>query len=395
MNQNSIIRDAILSVPPEGISTFSKQIEDIPGIIKLTVGEPDFDTPDHIKSAGIWAIQENDTHYTDPLGTLAVRQAAADFVAKKYGIFYDAKTEVVTTIGVSEAILDVFLALLEPGDEVFLPSPVFPVYQGAISIAGGKVDYINLANDNFKLTPERLRQEAQENPRAKTILLTTPSNPTGVSYEDDELEALAAVAREFDLTVISDEIYAEITYDKVHSSIAKFIPERTIVFNGLSKSHAMTGWRFGVIFAPESLMEGIAKVHVFNSYDVSSIVQKAAIEAFTVGINDIDPMKKVYKERRDLVLAALEKVGIEAVTPEGAFYIFAKIPANYESSLEFCTALAEQARVGVVPGDAFGPGGEGYFRISYATSTANLEMAMDRLTDFLVADDLALKSQEA
>ncbi|WEV54396.1 aminotransferase class I/II-fold pyridoxal phosphate-dependent enzyme [Leuconostocaceae bacterium ESL0723] len=395
MNQNSIIRDVILSMPPEGISTFSKQIEDIPGMIKLTVGEPDFDTPEHIKTAGIEAIQNNNTHYTDPLGSLAVRQAAADFVAKKYGIHYDAKTEVVTTIGVSEAILDVFLSLLEPGDEVFLPSPVFPVYQGTIQMAGGKVDYINLANDNFKLTPERLRQEIKEHPRAKTLLLTTPSNPTGVSYDDEELKALADVAREFDLTVISDEIYGEITYDKAHSSIAKFIPERTIVFSGLSKSHAMTGWRFGVVFAPKALMDGIAKVHVFNSYDVSSFVQEAAIEAFTVGMDDVEPMKKIYRERRDLVLDALKNAGIEAVTPEGAFYIFAKIPDSYETSLEFCTDLAEQAHVGVVPGDAFGPGGEGYFRISYVTSTANLQEAMNRLTDFLAADDVALKSQGA
>ncbi|WP_114674990.1 aminotransferase class I/II-fold pyridoxal phosphate-dependent enzyme, partial [Fructobacillus ficulneus] len=245
MTKKSVIRKSITEMKEEGISAFSKQIEKIPGMIKLTVGEPDFDTPDHIKQAGIKAIEANNTHYTDPLGTLAVRQAATDFVAKKYGLNYDPETEVVTTIGVSEAILNVFLALLEPGDEVFLPSPVFPVYEGAVQMAGGKVDFINVEPNGFKLTPDRLRQEVQAHPRAKTLLLTTPSNPTGRSYQADELQALAEVAREFDLTVISDEIYSEITYDGVHDSIAKYLPDQTIVFNGLSKSHAMTGWRFG------------------------------------------------------------------------------------------------------------------------------------------------------
>ncbi|MHA8137701.1 aminotransferase class I/II-fold pyridoxal phosphate-dependent enzyme [Lactobacillaceae bacterium Scapto_B20] len=384
MDLSKIISDSIVSIQPEGISTFNQQIKDIPNLIPLTVGEPDLDTPEHVKAAAIKAIQDNDSHYTTPAGGLAVRKAAADFVADKYDIHYDPETEVVTTIGVSEAILNTFLALLNPGDEVLIPSPAFPVYAGAVQVAGGQVNFINTADDNFKLTPEKLTQVLNEHPSAKAVLLTCPNNPTGRSYSNNELKALADVIRKHDLIVISDEIYSELTYHGTHQSFAKFLPEQTIVFNGLSKSHAMTGWRFGVIFAPKILMNQLAKVHLFNTYNVSAIVQAAALEAFTVGKDDALPMKQTYAERQKLVLDGLRKVGIDVDTPEGAFYVFAKVPSNYPgNSVEFCLDVARHAHVGMVPGSGFGPGGEGYFRISYAASTADLTEAINRIQKFV------------
>ncbi|MBW1606166.1 aminotransferase class I/II-fold pyridoxal phosphate-dependent enzyme [Lactobacillus sp. Sy-1] len=388
MDLSKIISSKIMNIEPEGISTFSSEIANIPDLIKLTVGEPDLKTPQHIKDAAINAINGDQTHYTDPVGSIEVRNAAANFVNKKYGLNYDPKTEVVNTIGVSEAILDVYLALLNPRDEILIPAPAFPVYAGAVQVAGGKVVFIDTSNDGFKLTANRLADTLKEHPHAKGLILTCPNNPTGTVYSESELKAIAEVIKKYDTIVISDEIYSEITYGGQHHSFANYLRNQTIVFNGLSKSHAMTGWRFGVIFAPAPIMKELKKVHVFNTYNVSSFIQAAAIEAFTNGINDAVEMRDIYQKRRDIVINGLAEAGIHVVNPGGAFYIFAKVPENYPgNSVDFCLALAKQAHVGVVPGSAFGPGGEGFFRISYAASTENLSESMKRIKSFLTVKE--------
>ncbi|UQS86127.1 aminotransferase class I/II-fold pyridoxal phosphate-dependent enzyme (plasmid) [Nicoliella spurrieriana] len=384
MDLSKIINSNIAGIEPEGISTFSQQIAGTPDLIKLTVGEPDFKTPEHIKAAAIKAINTDQTHYTAPEGAIETRRAASDFLAKKYDVHYEPESEIVITIGVSEAILDVYLALLNPGDEILIPAPAFPVYAGAVQVAGGKVVFIDTSNDGFKLTADKLAETLQHHPNAKGLILTCPNNPTGRTYSEAELKAIADVVKNYDTIVISDEIYSEITYGGQHHSFAKYLRDQTIVFNGLSKSHAMTGWRLGVIFAPAPLMKQLKKVHLFNTYNISAFIQAAAIEAFTNGINDAAPMRDVYKQRRDLVTSALASVGISVVNPEGAFYIFAKVPDNFDgTSVDFCLALARDAHVGVVPGSAFGPGGEGYFRISYAASFDDLTESMNRIKSFL------------
>lgn len=372
-------------ITPSPIRDFDEKCSSIEGIIKLTLGEPDFNTPEHVKAAGIQAIQNNYSRYTPNAGELKLRQAVSAFFQEKYNVTYRAEDEIIVTVGATEAYSASLLAILNPGDKVLIPTPTFPGYEPVVTLAGAEAVHIDTSSNGFVLSPEMIRQAMSTHGQAvKAIILNYPSNPTGVTYNRQEVQAIADCLKEFNIFVISDEIYSELTYEGQHVSISEFIPDRTILVSGLSKSHAMTGWRVGFILTPASIAREISKSHQFIVTASTSISQYAAINALTEGKNDGQIMKDAYQERRDFVCGVLAKLEMEVARPSGAFYVFAKIPANFEqNSLAFCEDLAVTEKLAIVPGSAFGPGGEGYVRISYAASLATLEEAMNRLTRFL------------
>lgn len=367
------------------IRQFDEQVSGIEGIIKLTLGEPDFNTPEHVKKAAHDAIDNNFSHYSGMAGLTDVREAAAFFMKEKYEVSYAPTTEVLVTVGATEAISASLLAILEPGDKVLMPAPIYPGYEPIITLAQAEPVYLDTRPNQFVLTPERIQQAMEEHgDQLKAIILNYPSNPTGVTYTREEVAAIAAVLANYEIFVISDEIYSELTYDAPHVSIATFIPEQTIVINGLSKSHAMTGWRVGFIFAPQSLTSEIIKVHQYLVTAASTISQKAAVRALVEGMNDAAVMKEEYRKRRDYVHEKMTANGFEVARPNGAFYIFAKIPEGYEQdSMKFCVSLAQQEAVAIIPGIAFGKEGEGYVRISYAADMSTLERAMAGITRYM------------
>ncbi|ANZ57912.1 aminotransferase class I/II-fold pyridoxal phosphate-dependent enzyme [Fructilactobacillus lindneri] len=380
----SEVKKNVLNTKLSNIYGFSEKLAEIPDLIKLTLGEPDFATPEHVKKAAIAAIQNNDSHYTATWGRIETRKAAADFLKQKYGLDYNPETELVITNGVTEAMFDTMETLISDGDEVLIPTPAFPVYYSLIDLNGGKRVAINTQDDDFLLTPQKLQNVIAKHPNAKALILNFPSNPTGRTYSESQIKALADVIANTNLLVISDEIYSELTYGRKHTSIAKYLPEQTILFNGLSKSHAMTGWRIGLFAGPADLVTEIAKVHELVTTSVMTAAQDAAEEAFGNGKDDALPMVTEYVKRRDYLSNALADLGFENHLPEGAFYIFAKIPAEYnQDSYDFCLDVAQNARVGMIPGSSFGPGGEGYVRASYATSMDNLHEAIKRLQAYL------------
>uniref|UniRef100_UPI00403EF7E3 pyridoxal phosphate-dependent aminotransferase n=1 Tax=Candidatus Enterococcus willemsii TaxID=1857215 RepID=UPI00403EF7E3 len=367
------------------IRQFDERVSSIPNILKLTLGEPDFNTPEHIKNAGSQAITDNFSHYTGMSGLPDVRQAASQFLEKKYHVSYDWQSEVLVTVGATEAISASLLGILEPGDKVLLPAPIYPGYEPVITLADAEIIYMDTSDNGFVLSPELLEATLEEHgEKVKAVILNYPSNPTGVTYSREEVQALAEVLKKYPVFVISDEIYSELTYDEDHVSIAEYLREQTILINGLSKSHAMTGWRVGFIFAPKELTKEIIKVHQYLVTAAATVSQKAAVQALVEGINDAQVMKKEYQERRDFVYEKMTSFGFEVAKPSGAFYIFAKIPANcIQDSMEFCVDLAEKEALAVIPGIAFGDAGEGYIRISYAASLANLEEAMTRMERYI------------
>lgn len=369
---------------PDQILSFGASISHVEGLIPLTIGEPDFNTPTHIKQAAIDAINDNQSHYTDSRGIEELRKAAVDFVARKYDIHYDADSEVIITVGVTEAIFDTLAAILDPGDEVIIPTPAFSPYFNCVEFFGAHAVEIDTSKDGFVLTPAALDETLKNHPKAKAIILNTPNNPSGVSYNEEEIKALSDVIKKYDVFCISDEIYSELNYEHEHTSIAKYIPEQTIVYNGVSKSHAMTGWRIGVIYAPADIITAIKSVHEYTVSALTANAQFAAVEAFTNGRDDGVKMREIYRIRRDLLHQGLTEAGIESVKPSGAFYIFAKIPNRFgDDDFAFCRRLATEAKVGSVPGSAFGKAGRGYFRLSYATSEDNLKEAIRRIKKFV------------
>ncbi len=367
------------------IRQFDEQVSGIPNMLKLTLGEPDFNTPEHVKTAGEQAIKENYSHYTGMSGLLDVREAASQFVAKKYDVKYDSQSEVLVTVGATEAISASLLAILEPGDKVLLPAPTYPGYEPLILLADAEPVYIDTRDSDFVLTPEQVDQTMQEHGDAvKAVIITSPSNPTGVAYNEAEVKALAETLAKYDVFVISDEIYSELNYEAKHVSFAKYLREQTILINGLSKSHAMTGWRIGFIFAPESLTAQIIKVHQYLVTAASTISQKAAVRALIQGIADGEVMREEYRKRRDYLYKEMTDMGFEVARPSGAFYLFAKIPEQFGSdSMAFCLDLAKKNQLAVIPGIAFGEEGEGYIRLSYAASLENLEEAAKRLRAYV------------
>jgi len=374
-------------VKPSAIRAFDNEVSEIPNILKLTLGEPDFDVPDHIKAAAIQSIEGNDSHYAASNGTLASRQAVTNFLNNRYGLQYDAESEVIVTVGATEAIYSVLTSLLNSGDKVLLPSPIFPLYIPVTLVGGGEPVFVDTSSNNFVLSPEMLKQAIREHGDSiKAIVLNFPSNPTGVTYSETEVKALADILRDTSIVVISDEIYSELTYETTHVSMAKYLPEQTILLNGVSKSHAMTGYRIGFLAGPAEVVKKLGLIHQFTVTTVTNSSMAAATEALNTeaGREDTLIMKKQYKERRDFVFDTMTSLGFAIPKPAGAFYIFAKIPEKFEQDdTKFARDLAQKNQLAVVPGSSFGPGGEGYVRLSYAASMSKLQDAMNRLTKYM------------
>ncbi|GAB2702699.1 aminotransferase A [Paenibacillus thermoaerophilus] len=383
MNPERFIKPEVRGIEISGIRKMANLVAKYPDALSLTIGQPDFPTPAHIVEAGKRALDEGRTGYTANPGMPELRQAAAAFVADKYGLFYRWQDEVIVTVGASEALDMTLRAIVCAGDEVILPGPIYPGYEPLVRMAGGVPVTVDTRADGFRMTAEAL--EAAITPRTKAVLLCSPANPTGRSQDRASLEKIAAVLRGRDLVVISDEIYSELLFDGEHVSIASLpdMRERTVVINGLSKSHSMTGWRIGFAFAPAWLAEHLVKVHQYNVTCATSVSQCAAIAALTAGRDDALPMREAYRRRRDYVCDRLVAMGMEIHRPEGAFYVFPSIARFGLSSQEFAHRLLERERVAVVPGDAFGPLGEGYIRLSYAYSEETLREGLDRLEKFL------------
>ncbi|KQL54824.1 aromatic amino acid aminotransferase [Heyndrickxia shackletonii] len=378
-----LLNKRVLDIEISGIRKFSNMVSGVENMISFTIGQPDFPTPTHVKNAGIAAIENDFTIYTHNAGYIELRKAASDFVKQKYNLQYDAEKEVIVTVGASEAIDVSLRTILTEGSEVILPGPIYPGYEPIIRIAGGIPVHVDTRDSHFKLTAEKIAPYLTD--KTRCIILPYPSNPTGVSLTEKELKDIARLLKGRNIFVIADEIYSELVYENKHYSIANDLREQTIVINGLSKSHSMTGWRIGFLFAPENIAKHIIKVHQYNVSCVSSISQMAAIEALTKGYNDAEPMREEYIKRRDYVCERLTKMGLEYVKPDGAFYFFVKIPHELElSSFDFAVELAYKNKIAVVPGSAFSIYGEGFFRLSYACSMEKLEEGLNRMEKYLV-----------
>ena len=368
------------------IRQFDQAISEIPGVLRLTLGEPDFTTPDHVKEAAKRAIDQNQSYYTGMSGLLTLRQAASDFVKEKYQLDYAPENEILVTIGATEALSATLTAILEEGDKVLLPAPAYPGYEPIVNLVGAEVVEIDTTENNFVLTPEMLEKAIlEQGDKLKAVILNYPSNPTGITYNREQLEALAAVLRKYEIFVVCDEVYSELTYTgEVHVSLGTMLRDQAIIINGLSKSHAMTGWRLGLIFAPVAFTAQIIKSHQYLVTAANTMAQHAAVEALTVGKNDAEPMKKEYIQRRDYIIEKMTPLGFEIIKPDGAFYIFAKIPAGYnQDSFAFLKDFAQKKAVAFIPGAAFGRYGEGYVRLSYAASMETIKEAMKRLEEYM------------
>lgn len=385
LEQVGIFNDNLDKVKPSPIHSFDEKVSNIPNILKLTIGEPDFSVPQHIKEAALAAISADDSHYSVSAGKKTLRQAASDFLNDRYGLDFDPAEEIITTVGATEGLYTLLAAILNPDDKVLIPTPAYPVYAEMTRINGGHPVFIDVSEDEFVLTPDHLREIIATEDHIKAIIITNPSNPTGVTYTAEQLKALADVVRETDILIISDEIYSELSYDAPHVSMASILPEQTIVVNGVSKSHAMTGYRIGILAGPAALMKKINMVHGFVIMTPSNPAMAAATEAFKSAESKDDTlwMKEQYKKRRDYLVEKMTKLGFEMATPSGAFYMFAKIPVDLnQNDVDFAYDLVDRQQLAVVPGSGFGPGGAGYVRISYAASLDMLETAMNRLESY-------------
>lgn len=385
-NLNHQFNTNLSRVQPTPIRVFDNNASKIPGIVKLTLGEPDFNVPDVAKKAAIQSINDNDSHYSAGSGTPQLRQAIANYLQNRYDLTYDADSEIAVTIGATEAIYASLFAIINKGDQVLIPTPTFPLYEAIVNLLGGEAINIDTSDNDFVLSPDALKKALADHDHVKAIVLNYPSNPTGVTYSADQLKAIADVLADTDLVVIADEIYSELIYGGHHTSIAKFIPGQTIVLNGASKSGAMTGYRIGFMAAPAELMKRIGMVHSIMITSPSDPAMAAAVPIFDSddGHQATLDMKAAYEARRDFLVAALQKLDFTVTTPRGAFYVFAKIPADQRTDdVKFATKLAQEGKVAVIPGSYFGDGGEGYLRLSYATSMDNLKLAVDRIKDLL------------
>ncbi|NLX85133.1 MAG: aminotransferase class I/II-fold pyridoxal phosphate-dependent enzyme [Synergistaceae bacterium] len=378
------ICDKIKGIKPSGIRRLFDIANEIPDVISLGVGEPDFDTPWHVREEGIYSLQKGYTFYTSNAGLPELREEICKNIKKKYGLDYDNKNEVVVTVGGSEAIDIALRALLNPGDEVICPEPCFVSYQPCILLSDGVPVPIELSADTeFRLTPDKLEEAITK--KTKALLMSFPSNPTGAIMERNDLEKIAEVVIRHDLIVISDEIYSELSYKNHHVSIANMpgMQERTILINGFSKAYAMTGWRLGYALAPAHIMEFMLKIHQFAIMSAPTISQYAAVAALRNGEGDIKMMRESYNQRRRYLMDAFKKMQLPCFEPFGAFYVFPDISEFGMTSEEFCTALLKAENVAAVPGSAFGECGDGHVRISYAYSTETLKEAMKRLGRFI------------
>ena len=368
------------------IRQFDQAISEIPGVLRLTLGEPDFTTPDHVKEAAKRAIDQNQSYYTGMSGLLTLRQAASDFVREKYKLDYNPENEILVTIGATEALSATLTAILEEGDKVLLPAPAYPGYEPIVNLVGAEIVEIDTTENGFVLTPEMLEKAIiEQGDKLKAVILNYPANPTGITYSREQLEALADVLRKSEVFVVCDEVYSELTYTgENHVSLGTMLRDQAIIINGLSKSHAMTGWRLGFIFAPANFTAQLIKSHQYLVTAANTMAQHAAVEALTAGKNDAEPMKKEYIQRRDYIIEKMTDLGFEIIKPDGAFYIFAKIPAGYnQDSFAFLKNFAQKKAVAFIPGAAFGQYGEGYVRLSYAASMETIREAMKRLEEYM------------
>lgn len=368
------------------IRQFDQAISEIPGVLRLTLGEPDFTTPDHVKEAAKRAIDQNQSYYTGMSGLLTLRQAASDFVKEKYQLDYAPENEILVTIGATEALSATLTAILEEGDKVLLPAPAYPGYEPIVNLVGAEVVEIDTTENGFVLTPEMLEKAIlEQGDKLKAVILNYPANPTGITYSREQLEALVAVLRKYEIFVVCDEVYSELTYTgEAHVSLGTMLRDQAIIINGLSKSHAMTGWRLGLIFAPAAFTAQLIKSHQYLVTAANTMAQHAAVEALTAGKNDAEPMKKEYIQRRDYIIEKMTALGFEIIKPDGSFYIFAKIPAGYnQDSFAFLKDFAQKKAVAFIPGAAFGRYGEGYVRLSYAASMETIKEAMKRLEEYM------------
>ena len=368
------------------IRQFDQAISEIPGVLRLTLGEPDFTTPEHVKEAAKRAIDQDQSYYTGMSGLLTLRQAASDFVKEKYQLDYNPENEILVTIGATEALSATLTAILEEGDKVLLPAPAYPGYEPIVNLVGAEIVEIDTTENGFVLTPEMLEKAIlEQGDKLKAVILNYPANPTGITYSREQLEALAAVLRKYEIFVVCDEVYSELTYTgENHVSLGTMLRDQAIIINGLSKSHAMTGWRLGFIFAPANFTAQLIKSHQYLVTAANTMAQHAAVEALTAGKDDAEPMKKEYIKRRDYIIEKMTDLGFEIIKPDGAFYIFAKIPAGYnQDSFAFLKDFAHKKAVAFIPGAAFGQYGEGYVRLSYAASMETIKEAMKRLEEYM------------
>ena len=378
------LSDKMMDIKPSGIRKFFALVQEMPDAISLGVGEPDFDTPWHIREEGIFSLERGRTFYTSNAGLLELREAISRYLQRKQKLEYDPRHEVLVTVGGSEGIDLALRAMLNPGDEVILPEPCYVSYLPCIKLADGVPVTIDLQEKNeFKLTSEELLNAITD--KTKILILSYPNNPTGAIMTRSDLEPLVKIIKEKDLFVISDEIYSELTYQMDHCSIASFpgMRERTIVINGFSKSFAMTGWRLGFAVGPENILQQMTKIHQFAIMAAPTTSQYAAVEAMDNGDEDVELMRKSYNQRRRFLLNEFKEMGLQCFEPRGAFYMFPCIKEFGLTSEEFANRFLQEEKVAVIPGTAFGDSGEGFLRVSYAYSIEELKEALGRMKRFV------------
>ncbi|MDD6265099.1 MAG: aminotransferase class I/II-fold pyridoxal phosphate-dependent enzyme [Clostridia bacterium] len=384
IDYTNILSQRVQKLKPSGIRKFFDMLGDMDDVISLTVGQPDFQTPWHIREAGIETLEKGGSYYTSNSGLLTLREEISKYLNRRFNLSYDPKDEIIVTIGGSEAIAVSLRALIDPGDEVIITSPCFVCYEPDVIMAGGVPVILNTEEkDKFKLTPEKLESAITE--KTKLLILPFPNNPTGAVMTRQELEAVAKIIIKHNLVVLSDEIYAELTYGFKHTSIAEIngMRERTVLVNGLSKSYAMTGWRIGYVCAPKELERQILKLHQFEIMCAPTVSQYAATEAVKNGDDDIEYMKAEYNRRRNFIVKGLRDIGLSCFEPEGAFYVFPCISGFGLTSEDFCEKLLFEGKVAIVPGTAFGECGEGFARISYAYSVEHIEASLEKIDNYL------------
>ena len=378
------LSEKIVTIPPSGIRKFFDIVSEMKDAISLGVGEPDFDTPWHIREEGIYSLEKGRTFYTANAGLRDLRVEIHNYLKRRCSLNYDPDKEILVTVGGSEAIDIAMRAMLDPGDEVLVPQPSFVSYVPCAVLAGGVAVPIELEEkDEFRLTPEKLREKIT--PKSKILVLPFPNNPTGAVMRQEHLEEIAKIVEEHDLFVLSDEIYGELTYGEEHVSIASIpgMRERTVLINGFSKAFAMTGWRLGYACAPEIILKQMLKIHQFAIMCAPTTSQYAAIDAMKNSDEDVRHMRESYDQRRRYLLHAFEEMGLECFEPNGAFYAFPSIKRFGMTSDEFANRLLQEEKVAVVPGTAFGDSGEGYLRVSYAYSLKSLKEALGRIERFV------------
>ena len=381
----------ITQIEPSGIRKFFDIVAEMKDAISLGVGEPDFDTPWHIREEGIYALEKGRTFYTSNAGLMELRVEICNYLDRKLGLKYSPKEEIMVTVGGSEAIDVALRAMLDPGDEVIIPQPSYVSYLSCTKLAGGTPVIVELkAEDKFKLTEEALK--AAITLKTKVLILPFPNNPTGAIMNYKELEKIAKIVIDNDIYVISDEIYSELTYNGIHASIAQIdgMKERTIVINGFSKAYAMTGWRLGYAAGPHIIMEQMIKIHQYAIMCAPTNSQFAAVDALKNGDEDVARMVEAYNQRRRYLIHTFNRIGMECFEPEGAFYVFPSIRRFGMTSDEFATRLLMEEKVAIVPGTAFGNCGEGFLRVSYAYSLDNLKIALGRIEAFVNRLDIKL-----